>query len=166
MKYSSTIFLVGLLVSVGLFGQQTHQTDGISLTYTIADKHLVCELKAETLGWVGVGFNTENSIVGSDLLLFNIVKGQASCVDLFVKSAGNPLPDEALGGKHTIELLDAEEKSSTTKVKFSIPLSSGDPFDFKHEMGKRFWLILAYSVADDFKHHSRVRRHIPITLKP
>ena len=43
-------------------------------------------------------------------------------------------------------------------------MNSKDSNDFVHELGKEAWLILAYSVDDDFGHHSRVRKHIPFIV--
>ncbi|MEM1259640.1 MAG: DOMON domain-containing protein [Bacteroidota bacterium] len=148
----------------GLHGQQTAKTSGITFTYEVVGDSLICKLDAPTNGWLGVGFNTKNSIVGSDLLLFNIVDGKASCTDLFVKGAGNPVKDIDNGGKNTITLLSSAERSSYSTITFSIPMDSGDSNDFIHEMEKEAWLILAYSVDDDFEHHSRVRKHIPFTI--
>lgn len=151
--------------SAGLMGQQTISTNGIFFAYQIEDDRLNCTLKAETKGWIGIGFNSRNSIVGSDLLLFNIVDGKPSSTDLFVKSAGNPKKDTELGGKNSIKILDSKETGNTSMVQFSIALNSGDPYDFKHKVNQEFWLILAYSMDDDFEHHSRVRKHVPFTLE-
>lgn len=153
------------LVSAGLYGQQTLTIQGMTFTYRVDENVLYGSLQAETKGWVGVGFNAENSIVGSDLYLFNIVNDKASGVDLYVKSAGNPLKDIELGGKSTFRILEATEGKKNTRVQFTIPLNSGDPYDFIHKVGEQYWIILAYSVADEFGHHSRVRKHLPFTLE-
>ncbi len=153
------------LLSAGLYGQQVISAQGMSFTYRMEKDMLRCTLQAKTKGWVGVGFNTKNSIVGSDLYLFNIINNKASGVDLYVKSAGNPLKDMELGGKSTFRILEATEGENTTRVQFTIPLNSGDSYDFVHKVGEQYWIILAYSVADDFGHHSRVRKHLPFTLE-
>ena len=161
------LFCFGLCLFgfAGLYGQQTTNVAGMLFTYSIEERQLVCKLQAPTNGWIGVGFNAQNSIVGSDLLLFNIVGGKPSYTDLFVKSAGNPKKDSELGGVNSIKLLDSKESENKTMVHFSIPMSSDDVYDFKHEIEQPFWLILAYSVADEFEHHSRVRKHIPFKLE-
>ncbi|WP_435623536.1 DOMON domain-containing protein [Flagellimonas sp.] len=148
----------------GLYGQQVSKVSDISFTYDVVRDSLVCKLEAPTNGWVGVGFNNKNSIVGSDLLLFNIIAGTASCTDLFVKGVGNPVQDEKNGGKNTITILDGAERNTYTSITFSIPLDSGDRNDFVHQLDGQAWLILAYSVDDDFEHHSRVRKHIPFVI--
>ncbi|MEM0933973.1 MAG: DOMON domain-containing protein [Bacteroidota bacterium] len=157
-------FIFMLLWFVGLSGQQTVGTNGIKFSYTIKSDSLFCTLKAETQGWLGIGFNFKNSIVGSDLLLFNHVNGIPSCRDMYVKSFGNPKRDVDLGGACSIRVLGSEENNHSTTVRFSIPMQSDDPFDFNHTQKKEYWLILAYAVADEFEHHSRVRKHIPFKL--
>ncbi|MEM9078443.1 MAG: DOMON domain-containing protein [Bacteroidota bacterium] len=148
----------------GLYGQQTLKASGIAFTYEVVGDSLECQLNAPTNGWIGVGFNDKNSIVGSDLLLFNIVDGIPSCTDLFVKGIGSPVRDDKNGGKNTINLRGGIERKSYTSITFSIPLDSGDPNDFLLLPNKEAWLILAFSVNDDFEHHSRVRRHIPFVI--
>ncbi len=149
----------------GLYGQQSIKASGITFSYEINGDALKCALTAPTQGWIGVGFNHNNSIVGSDLLLFHVVDGKPSSRDLYVKEVGNPINDKANGGSNTITLIDGMEDDSSTKVVFSIPLNSRDPNDFVHIIENEFWLILAYSVDDDFRHHSRVRKHLPLVLK-
>jgi len=161
-------YIVSLILCMASFragAQKTTTVSDISFTYTIEEELLKCTLEAKTNGWIGVGFNDKNSIVNSDLLLFNIIKGKASNRDLYVKSAGNPRRDSDLGGTNTIQLISGVEKDGITSVVFSIPLNSGDPFDFEHHLNEPFWLILAYSKEDDFEHHSRVRKHISFKLE-
>ncbi len=167
MKRKKLGVLTCLLLFMGwhVAAQKTTTVDGISFTYTIEDDNLMCTLEARTNGWVGVGFNDKNSIVHSDLLLFNVINGKVTSTDLYVKGVGNPRKDSDLGGENTIKLLSGIEKNGLTSVKFSIPLQSGDPFDFEHRLNDTYWLILAYSVEDDFGHHSRVRRHVPFKLE-
>lgn len=159
------ILCICLCAFADLCCQQTTTVSSISFTYTLAGTNLECTLKAPTNGWVGVGFNKKNTIVDSDLLLFHVVNGKAASIDMYVKGFGNPVKDTQLGGRNSISILDGTEDKHSTTIRFSIPLNSGDPNDFVHEIGKEFWLILAYSVDDDFSHHSRVRKHILFTLQ-
>ena len=133
---------------------------GMELSYALRSDSIDITLSAPTRGWVGIGFNKVNSIVGSDLMLFHIVENKSEVLDMFVLSAGNPKPDVELGGSTAAVIKQASEKGNRTIIDFSIPLRSKDPNDFPLEPGKDFWLILAYSTHDEFDHHSRMRRHI------
>ncbi len=152
-----------LFLGRGLQAQQK-TVSGIDFECKIQETEVLITVKAPTTGWVGVGFNSQNSIVGSDLRLFHIIDGKSEATDLYVKAAGDPRKDNTLGGTYDMTILKAQETKKSTLIQFSIPLDSNDPYDFKHEPGKAFWLILAYSVSDDFEHHSRVRKHIPFTI--
>ena len=165
LKQFGIVILLCVMANTKTQGQEKITASGITFTYQIIEERLKCSLEAPTNGWIGVGFNTKNAIVGSDLLLFNIIDQQVSSTDLYVKGVGNPVRDIKNGGRNSIVIKEGKERQGYTKVHFSIPLISGDPNDFEHSLGQKAWLILAYSTDDDFEHHSRVRRHIPFTLK-
>ncbi|MEL6306126.1 MAG: DOMON domain-containing protein, partial [Bacteroidota bacterium] len=165
VKQKFLCFLASLCVYTGLKAQQSVEASGITFQYEVKGDSIHAVLSAPTEGWVGVGFNSKNSIVGSDLLLFNIRSKKVTGTDLFVKSAGNPVQDSGNGGKNTAVIHGGTQESGYTKIQFSIPLDSNDPNDFVHVLGQKYWLILAYSVSDDFDHHSRVRKHIPFVLE-
>ncbi len=158
------ILFFNLFGFAGLCAQQAIEVSQMSFTYTIEQDSLHGTLKAPTKGWVGVGFNSKNDIVGSDLLLFRVVSGKVEGLDMYVKSFGNPLQDSENGGRNSVKLKEGSESEKSTQISFSIPLNSKDPNDFVHIPGQKSWLILAYSVEDDFGHHSRVRKHLPFKL--
>lgn len=123
---------------------------------------LIMELSAPTKGWVAVGFNDENNILHSDLIMFRVVDGQVEVQDMYVKGVGDPRLDDSLGGRQNIDMLEAEERDQQTYVRFRRPWSGKDDYDYNLEQGETFWLILAYSTHDDFAHHSRLRRHVKV----
>ena len=128
--------------------------------YEIQKDSIQIELRAPTRGWIGVGFNDKNAIVGSDLLLFSVREGKAIAADQYVRGPGDHPDDNVLGGRCDIHVLDGQEVKGWTIVRFKIPLNSGDQFDFQHQPEKASWLILAYSREDDFDHHSMMRKHL------
>jgi hypothetical protein len=136
----------------------------MTFSYEIQGDSIEITFSAPTTGWVGVGFNSEDNIVGSDLLLFHVISGKAEYMDMFVKAAGDPREDEKLGGRNNVRLLNAVE-DERTEVNFKIPFPGSDKYDFPLEYDKKFWLILAYSTHDEFDHHSRIRKHVPYEFK-
>ena len=158
--------IVLLLLGFWLNAQKGVNLNGMTFNYEILeDSHIEISLEAPTKGWVGVGFNDHNDIVGSDLYLFHVVGQEAEALDMKVVGLGNPKIDSQLGGTHSVAVLKGQEVDGRTKVTFRLPFPSSDPYDFRHELGKQFWLILAYSTHDEFDHHSRMRKHIPFTLE-
>ena len=154
------IALFLFLLPFGLFAQKEVTVNDMRLTYTLRNDSVDISLEAPTEGWVGVGFNSVNSIVGCDLLLFHVVNQETAVLDMFVKGVGNPKEDINLGGTMDVKILQGLESNGKTRVQFRLPFQSGDRYDFQHQLDQRFWLILAYSTHDDFSHHSRMRKHI------
>jgi hypothetical protein len=115
---------------------------------------------------LAVGFHHRNDIVGSDLLQFRVVNGRAEGEDQFVLGPGNHPPDSQIGGEDNLRLLSGTESAEQTCIRFKLPLQSGDERDFAHDPTQSGWLILAWSVSDDFGHHSRFRQHLRFQLPP
>lgn len=164
MKYLGLIVLLSATLSTG-FTQNTIAVKGMEFKYEILEDKVKIVLAAPTKGWVGVGFNTQNSIVESDLYLFRVKDGRTEGLDMKVISFGNPQEDQVLGGTIDFSKLKGKEENGTTQITFQLPLNTRDQYDFDHQLNKPFWLILAYSTQDDFGHHSRVREHIKFTFE-
>lgn len=162
-----TISLI-LLVNCALFlnAQSSVQLGGMSWSCAQERDYLVMKLYAPTTGWLGVGFNHHNNIVHSDLLLFNVRDGQVNKQDMYVRGIGDPQLDSHLGGSTDVEIIAFEETAEHTFICFRRPYQVDDRFDFSLVRDQEFWLILAYSIDDDFRHHSRMRQHQKVVFKP
>ncbi|MEL6917949.1 MAG: DOMON domain-containing protein [Bacteroidota bacterium] len=130
-----------------------HKKDHITFTATAPDN-----------GWVALGFNTEDHIVGSNLIMINVTEEEVQSQDLFVVSAGNPKPMHTLGAKSQILAYSGVEKNGKTTITFSLPTKTIDDYHLNLSEGQKIWLICAYSMEDDFSHHSRMRKHIQVVL--
>jgi hypothetical protein len=126
-----------------------HQLETDSLTLT---------LTAPTSGWIAVGFNHNESLIGSDLIMCRVQNGRGICSDQHIRGIQDHPEDITSGGHHNIRVLDAWENGIQTQIQLRIPLQSGDPLDFIHKPQTDFQLMLAWSVDDDFSHHSRLRK--------
>ena len=115
-------------------------------------------------GWVGLGFNSKNAIEGANLFLFNHSKDGSSAMEYYVVSAGNPKPVKTLGSKEQLITYTTEEMDGKTHVRFSLPTTAVDNYHFNLRPNTTLWLICAYSMEDEFEHHSRMRKHIRVTL--
>lgn len=158
-------FIIIVCVIHVVSGQTTIELGGMSYTHDLSEESITITLSAPTTGWVALGFNNEDDIVGSDLIMLRIKDGQIEGQDLFVKGHGDPRKDESLGGTQDIEILHGEEKNGVTSITFKRSLRATDYTDFSLEKGAPLWIILAYSVDDDFAHHSRMRKHKKIILE-
>ena len=115
-------------------------------------------------GWVALGFNSKNDIVGSNLIMVGVKGTTATAQDFYVVSAGNPKPVGTLGSTSQVENAVGQDKNGITTISFSIPIKALDQYHQDLSKGRQLWLICAYSMEDEFDHHSRMRRHVQITL--
>ena len=51
-------------------------------------------------GWIGLGFNSSDTITGANLFLFNHTKDGSAAMEYYVVSAGNPKPIKNMGSKN------------------------------------------------------------------
>lgn len=165
MKLTSCMILFALPLVLSAQGNSV-LIEGMEMSYSWQQDSITITLRAPTHGWLGIGFNDENNIVGSDLLLFHVVKGNTEALDMYVQGFGDPRADVQLNGQHSIRLIEGKEMTHQTAVTFQIAHSSGDRYDFQHQLEKDYWLILAYSTHDDFDHHSRMRKHVRFRFEP
>jgi DOMON domain len=162
MKSKLIYCVLSLLIFLKLNAQTNIQAGKMIFESIVEDNSILIKIKVPTKGWLAVGFNTKNGIVGSDLKMFSVKNGVLESEDQFVKGVQNHPTDVSLGGMNNIKLLEGMENEDGTSITFKIPLCSDDRFDFSHSLNQNLWLILAYSVEDDFGHHSIMRQHFQI----
>ena len=165
MKIPMVFCFIILLSFSALEAQNDIQAGKMHFWSTVENDSILIKINAPTQGWLAVGFNQNNQIIGSDLKMFCVRAGKVIMEDQFVKGIQNHLEDINIGGTNNLKLIYGFENSNGTSIAFKIPLASGDSYDYFHEIGQELWLILAYSVEDDFEHHSIMRKHFQIKWK-
>lgn len=162
MKSILLFSILSLFSFLKINAQNNIQAGKMSFWSSIEKDSVLIKIKAPTKGWLAVGFNSQNQIVGSDLKMFCVKNNQIEAEDQFVKGVQSHPEDKHLEGMNNIRLIKGTEAFGETSIAFKIPLISNDPVDFQHSLDQEFWLILAYSVEDDFTHHSIMRKHFQI----
>ncbi|MEM9985902.1 MAG: DOMON domain-containing protein [Bacteroidota bacterium] len=147
-----------------LFAQDRISYGGMEVDYERVGDSLEVKLRAPTQGWLALGFNEQNDIVGSDLKMMAVAAGKIIVDDQWVTAPGVHPSDETMAGHTNIRVLSAEEADNFTQFHLRLPLVTSDKNDLSLKAGQSLWLIMAYSVSDDFDHHSRMRKHFLITL--
>ncbi|WKN44533.1 DOMON domain-containing protein [Tunicatimonas pelagia] len=137
----------------------------ITFQYRLHADSLEIQVSAPTHGWVAVGFHNDAKLIGNDLLMFSVIDGMVVYQE-YIRNWNDHPEDTALGGENSIDVIGYLEDETSTTVKFKIPINSGDSFDTIHQPNRDFYLLLAYSVEDDFNHHSMVRKQIPYRFIP
>ncbi|GMN10561.1 hypothetical protein MTsPCn9_24640 [Croceitalea sp. MTPC9] len=158
-----------LLVVICLFGinqkAPNHiKVEQMDISWEINKDIIEFTATAPDDGWIAIGINSEDNIIGANLYMINVTKNGVLAEDFYVVSAGNPKPVEELGSKSRIINFSGEEINGKTKVKFSIPTNNADDYHFNLKEGEKTWLVCAYSMEDEFDHHSRMRKHVKVIL--
>ncbi|MEP1035197.1 DOMON domain-containing protein [Ekhidna sp.] len=133
------------------------ETEGFVLEWTHATEHIQISISAPSTGWVAVGFTTGSSIVNTNLIQGHVSDGEVFIQDQFVTDLGEHPPVEALAVAARIFDLCGEERNGTTTLKFSIYKTKVDNLHCDLAEGNTINVWLAYSLSDDFDHHSRKR---------
>lgn len=135
----------------GIRAQWRHREDTVEFTVT-----------APTTGWVAIGFNEVDSIVGAELVMMRAEAGGVYASHRNVLGAGDPRPVEQLGRASAVLAAGGAIASGRATFRLRLHHDLGAPPSLAP--GSELVLILAYSVSPDFDHHSRVRRHIRVRL--
>lgn len=72
--------------------------DGYRAQWYFESDDVVFEISAPTTGWVTIGFNPRNNIVGSNLIMGAVVDGRLILEDQFVTGVGIHPTISQLGG--------------------------------------------------------------------
>lgn len=136
----------------------------MNIKWNLKNDRVFFEVFAPTKGWVALGFNTENEIIGSNLVMGAYFRDKTIVEDQYVSSIGVHQKVEELRIQSTIDHTLCFENDVGTILKFSLPCQSSDQYHKSFIKGSHLWLICAYSVEDDFAHHSISREHIKISI--
>jgi len=136
----------------------------MTVKWEIKYERIYFEMEAPTEGWVAIGFNEKEGLVGTNLIMGTLRKDKLSMTDDFIVSFGNPQPIEKLGGSNQLSNQKGKEKGGRTTIHFSLHTKAADKFHINLEKGKTIYLLIAYSISDDFDHHSIMRTSAKITL--
>jgi hypothetical protein len=137
---------------------------GFEASWHFEHEQVVFNISAPTGGWVALGFNQRDDIVHSNLVMGAVVDGELIIEDQYVVSPGKHPSVKAIGGEPAVFAAEGLEENGRTAISFHIPQTANDQFHYDLAPSQEIHLICAYSQEDDFAHHSRMRKHIKVTL--
>jgi len=136
----------------------------MTVKWNIEQEIIHIEMEAPTDGWVAIGFNESTSLSGTYLLMGRVINGNAEIVEHYTDKPGSYKPIAEYGIANQTDLLSGEETENLTRIRFSIPISAASTYH-KELLPKSTWnLLMAYSLEDDFQHHSIMRTSVNIEL--
>lgn len=132
-------------------GFYTVQNGAYMLRYkVIPGQNLECILRANTNGWLAVGFDPTSQMKDANLIIGYVSSGNAFIRDDFGVSNTSHTADTDLGGNSDVTLISATEAQGVSTLRFSIPLDSGDSKDRVLQVGSSYPVIFARGNDDDF----------------
>ena len=118
------------------------------------------------VGWLSVGFNPTERMMGANHILGYVADGGGCIEDAYGTRPVGLASDASLGGTSDATLISSSESESEgTMIHLSIPLWSGDAYDKPLAAGKTYKVQLGFhDSVDDFVTHHTSRTEIELVL--
>lgn len=121
----------------------TVSQEGYMLCWRADDSLLHVMMSAPTTGWVAVGFHSEGAMKNANILIGYVEGTTVHLRDDFGTDYTAHAADTTLGGTSDLTVVDGSESGGRTTIRFTIPLSSGDPDDRDLVPGEECAVIMA-----------------------
>lgn len=134
--------------------------NGMTVCWEHKQNRIYFRMIAPTKGWVAIGFNDSSSITGTYLLMGN----ESMVVEYYTISPGNFKPISRLGAKEAISDEVGTELKNETTIEYSLPLKPNNKYARNFEQKREYVMLIAFSLKDDFQHHSIMRTSVKVIL--
>lgn len=163
-----TLITCMLLLSITPIHQLNNRKEitnnAMKVRWKIEQGFIYFELEAPTNGWIAIGFNESASLAGTYLLMGRIRNGKAEVVEHYTDKPGSYKPIVDYGVTSQTLSISGDEKADITRLKFAIPTAKSSKYHKQLSPDTKWSLLMAYSVDDDFQHHSIMRTSTEIKL--
>lgn len=137
--------------------------DGVAFAWRHEGGRLRCRFMAPTRGWLAVGFNDVPQLKGTRFVIASRAAG-ALQVEERLAIFPDHKPISELGWRGAVADPSLVHRNDASELRFAYPTHFADQPDLRLHAGAEVFLMLAWSMAPDFVHHSAWRKHYPITL--
>lgn len=131
--FMSTIFaLMFLCIPLSLSAMEyshTLQLEDMQFSWTIEGEQIHVKLSAKTTGWVAVGFDPEEDMLGANIIIGFVEDGKVAIQDHYGDRKRGHSSDEDLGGKNDVLNPEGSEEGEVTTISFTYPLNTDEKFD-------------------------------------
>jgi hypothetical protein len=158
------IFLGGLMIFSEASETKKIVEKEIQFSWKFENHFLQIELESKSAGWFAVGFNESSDLKGTKLFMASIDRGKLNLSERQIIDIGIHKSLTELGLIEEKTIIDFSETKNRKYLKFKIPVKSKNQFSKDFQSGKVFHILLAYSLENDFSHHSIYRTSVKIVL--
>lgn len=129
-----------------------HTAEGMAVFLGFNGDDLVVGLRAETPGWVAIGFGGGPGMKNTDIVIAYVLpNGTVEIKDSYSTGFSGPHEDDRLyGGSFDIKDFGGSEVEGITTVEFSRSLRTLDGYDFQFLDNGSVRITWAYGPVDDF----------------
>lgn len=146
--------------------KHTIELDRMSFSWTLDGKDIHIRLKAETKGWVAVGFNPKRAMAGANFIIGYVKRREVKIQDEFGIRLNDHIRDVINQGENNVTNVSGRESRGETTISFTIPLDSGDKNDTKIDPDSINKVLLAFGTQRDNFHTKHIfRTALNVNLK-
>lgn len=147
--------------------QQTLDLNGVRLWWYNDAEFLYVAIEGDTQGWVSLGLNPQERMMGADYIFGYVENGEVKVWDAYgtAPAGATHPPDTDLGGTDNLISYAGMESEGLTFLEVQIPLNSGDAYDTVLEVGNSYPVIVAMGAQDDFNAKHTMYASAEITLR-
>ncbi|MEO9475169.1 MAG: DOMON domain-containing protein [Cyclobacteriaceae bacterium] len=127
-------------------------------------RFLELTMSAPTKGWVAIGFNELDELKDAYLIMGAVRNGKVNVEEHYVFASGDYRSFEEIKFSSHLSGISGDEGQSGTNISFKLPADMMTKYTKLLSEGATFYLIMAFSQEDDFRHHSVMRTSIKIKL--
>jgi len=150
--------------SIQSINAQKIQKNDMFVEWNYQEDKIEFEIKSPTKGWLAIGFSESSSLKGTYLVMGNVIDENVNVVEHYTLKPGLYKPITELGGSAEAIIVSGIESNNNTTIKFLLPIASDSKFKKHLTKGATYNLLMAYSLEDDFQHHSIMRTSVKIKL--
>ncbi|MBX2815608.1 MAG: hypothetical protein KTR24_06415 [Saprospiraceae bacterium] len=144
--------------------ERTVHKNGMRVHWQYQDSVVAFTMTAPTTGWLAIGFTEGRTLVDMYLLVGRMRLGAPEVREHWTAQPGQYQDLVQQGFPCSLSQVHGIERRRSTELRFTVPV---DPLHDKAKpltRGTPYNLVLAYSMEDDFQHHSIMRAVLKITL--
>lgn len=168
MRLSMMLFslLYGFVITVPSKYQMKPPVEhaGMKVSWGFYEDKIRFELDSPEKGWLAVGFNPKPGLSNTHFVMGAVQDNHSHVEDRFILAPGNHQSIAGLGGEALLEEVEIKECWFGTTLSFSLPIEPNSQYHYALKPGIKLHLLIAYSLEDDFEHHSVMRKSIEIIL--
>ncbi|MFT6867728.1 MAG: hypothetical protein ACJA08_002572 [Cyclobacteriaceae bacterium] len=140
------------------------EKNGMTIKWCHSDELIEIEMHTPTSGWLAVGFNEIDGLEGTYLIMGAVSEMGTTLYEHYIFKPGDYRSFENLGIASSVQHVHGQEGDEGTTIMVHLPNDMMSKYTKLLSKGARFHMLMAYSAADDFDHHSMMRTSINVKL--